>query len=307
MKLKFVELECVEKAPVQKTISLHDEVMERVNSSGVKKTIRAINNYAMKNLKHSLRYPMSWLYWMLVPLLWVIPYAFQGQALTTGGTSSFFEQYGGTGDYLSYVAIGIILFNIVDAAIWGSGNQLRWEQKSGTFEFLWMSPVSRTTLLLGGSLSELGWIVFVCTCQFLILGSILSWAISIVQLLLMFLVICVTLIGLFGFGFLFASIILIFKEPGTLTELTEISLNILLPVRYPLQVLPIYIRWIGYIIPFAYGFMAFRTFTIAYNLKMGAMYLSILFGLSVIMWIAGVKLFNKIEKRTRRTGKLGAY
>jgi ABC-2 type transport system permease protein len=170
-----------------------------------------------------------------------------------------------------------------------------------------MSPVSRTQLLLGASISELGWIIFVCTCQFIILGSILAWTISIIQFLLMLLVICVTLIGLFGFGFLFASIILIFKEPGTLTELTEVSLNILLPVRYPLQVLPSYIRWIGYVIPFAYGFMAFRTFTIAYNLKMGAIYLAALFGTSVLMWIVGASLFNRIEKRTRKTGKLGAY
>ena len=130
MKLELADLEYEEEVTLEKTTSLHDTVLERVNSTKLKKTVRAINSYALKNLKHSLRYPMSWLYWMLVPLLWVIPYAFQGEALTDGGTSGFFEQYGGTGDYLSYVAIGIILFNIVDAAIWGSGNQLRWEQKN---------------------------------------------------------------------------------------------------------------------------------------------------------------------------------
>jgi ABC-2 type transport system permease protein len=286
---------------------IHEEILERVNKSGLRKSIHSITTYAIKNLKHSLRYPGSWLYWMLVPMLWLVPYAFQGKALIEGTESEFFRQFGGTGDYFSYIAIGIILFNIVDAAIWGSGNRLRWEQKSGTFEFLWMSPVSRSELLLGASLSELGWIVFVCTGQFLILNFMLSWSFTIIQVLLAMLVILVTLIGLFGFSFLFASIILVFKEPGTLTELTEASLNILLPVRYPLQVLPTYIRWVGYIIPFAYGFLSFRAFTIAYNLRLGALYISLLLLLSVIMWIAGVKLFSKIERRTRSTGQLGAY
>ncbi len=297
-----------EEEPQEEKISvIHDEILERVNKSGIKKSLHAITTYAIKNLKHSLRYPGSWVYWMLVPMLWLVPYAFQGRALIEGTESDFFRQFGGTGDYFSYVAIGVILFNIVDAAIWGSGNRLRWEQKSGTFEFLWMSPISRSELLLGASLSELGWIVFVCTGQFLILNFILSWSFTIIQVLLVMLVILVTLIGLFGFSFLFASVILVFKEPGTLTELTEASLNILLPVRYPLQVLPSYIRWIGYVIPFAYGFMAFRTFTIAYNLRLGALYISLLFVLSVIMWISGVKLFTKIERRTRKTGQLGAY
>ena len=307
MKLELLEIGQEIEIEQSETKSLHDEVLERVNKAGIRKSFYAITSYALKNLKHSLRYPGSWIYWVLVPMLWLIPYAFQGAALVEGGESDFFSQFGGTSDYFSYIAIGIVLFNIVDAAIWGSGNQLRWEQKSGTFEFLWMSPISRYELLLGASLSEIGWIVFVCTCQFLILGAILSWSITIVQFLLILLVILITLIGLFGFGFLFASIILIFKEPGTLTELTETSLNILLPVRYPMQALPIYIRWLGYIIPFAYGFMSFRAFTLANNLKLGALYLSLLFVLSTLMWIVGVKLFSKIEKRTRRTGQLGAY
>ena len=307
MKLELLELTPEIEVQESKASHLHDEVLERVSQTGIRKTIYTIKSYATKNLKHSLRYPFSWIYWMLVPLLWLVPYAFQGKALIEGGESEFFLQFGGTGDYFSYLAIGIIFFNIVDAAIWGSGNQLRWEQKSGTFEFLWMSPISRYELLLGASLSELVWIMFVCTCQFLIIGGILAWTITVLQLLLVLLVVLVTLIGVFGFSFLFASIILIFKEPGTLTELTETSLNILLPVRYPLQSLPMAVRWIGYIIPFAYGFMAFRTFTIAFDLKLGAIYLSLLFLLSLVMWIAGIKLFSKIEERTRRTGRLGEY
>ena len=118
------------KQPEKEKKEIHDEILERVNKTGPKKSLHAITTYAIKNLKHSLRYPGSWIYWMLVPMLWLVPYAFQGRALIEGSESDFFRQFGGTGDYFSYVAIGIILFNIVDAAIWGSGNRLRWEQKS---------------------------------------------------------------------------------------------------------------------------------------------------------------------------------
>ena len=205
------------------------------------------------------------------------------------------------------MALGFILFNIVDSAIWGAGNRLRWEQKSGTFEYIWITPISRVELLLGSSFSELVWIAFVCTTQFLILNFILSWTFTIIQILLALVVIIVTLAGLFSFSFIFASIILIFKEPGTLSELTDISLNILLPVRYPLRILPPFLRWIGYTIPFAYGFFSIRAFTLAREYNLGFIYLAIQLILSAIMWMVGLKIFKRIEYRTRKIGQLGAY
>ncbi|MHA1864894.1 MAG: ABC transporter permease [Candidatus Heimdallarchaeaceae archaeon] len=290
-----------------KRLILNEELLFRANKRPLKYSLRVILAYAWKNLRNDLRYLGSWIYWMVVPLLWLIPYAFQGKALLGDSESSFFLKYGGTGDYFSYVALGFILFNIVDSAIWGAGNRLRWEQKSGTFEYIWMTPISRVELLLGSSFSELVWIAFVCTTQFLILNFILSWTFTIIQILLALVVIIVTLAGLFSFSFIFASIILIFKEPGTLSELTDISLNILLPVRYPLRILPPFLRWIGYTIPFAYGFFSIRAFTLAREYNLGFIYLAIQLILSAIMWMVGLKIFKRIEYRTRKIGQLGAY
>ena len=138
-----------------KTVMLNEELLYRANKRSFKNSLRVILAYAWKNLQNDLRYLGSWIYWMVVPLLWLIPYAFQGKALLGDSDSSFFLKYGGTGDYFSYVALGFILFNIVDSAIWGAGNRLRWEQKSGTFEYIWITPISRVELLLGSSFSEL--------------------------------------------------------------------------------------------------------------------------------------------------------
>ena len=287
--------------------SMHDLIIRKIDQDTLLMRFNRIRNYTWKQVKHWFRYPMEIVFWVIMPIIWIVPLFFQGKALVGGNESEFFKQYTGTGDYFSFVAIGVILWNIIDSAIWGSGNSLRWEQKSGTFEFLWITPITRAELLIGASLGELIWVSFASTVQFVILTLILGWSFTFLQLMLAIVSILVMLISLFGFSFLFAAIILIFKEPGTLTEITSASLELLTPMRYPLQRLPIWIRWLGYAIPFSWGYITFRTFALTHAIKMGLMQLAILFTMSILMWFIGARIFTSIEHRCRRVGKLGAY
>lgn len=244
-----------------------------------------------------------------MPLMWLVPFVFQAQALVGMDLQSEnFAKLAGTTNVLEFIFIGTLLWNIVDNAIWGAGNVLHWEQHSGTLQFIWLSPISRVNLLIGASLGSTVWSIIQIVGQFAILSIFVSWQITALDAFLTFIILILIIIGLFGFSFAFAGIILVFKEPGVFTEFMDSALYICSPVRYPLNVLPRSVKWIAYIFPFSWGLMAIRALMMT-NDSIGSMLymVGILIGIDIIFWILGYLCFRLAEKRTLRHGDLGNF
>ncbi|MBD3191181.1 MAG: hypothetical protein GF308_11075 [Candidatus Heimdallarchaeota archaeon] len=264
---------------------------------------------AKKELQILLRYPGEIVVWILMPMIWLVPFIFQGQALLGPALQSdSLKQYTGSADVISFIFIGALLWNILDGALWGAGNTLRWEQHSGTLQFLWLSPISRIDLLIGASLSTTVWSMINITTQFAILSIFVSWQVTLWDVILTLVVLILVIIGLYGFSFAFAAIILVFKEPGALTELVDNTLYICSPIRYPIEILPNWIKWIAWITPFTWGLTAIRFLLLTNGTIVGMLYMiGILIGIDVIFWIIGYFLFHLAEKRTMKTGALGTF
>jgi ABC-type transport system involved in multi-copper enzyme maturation permease subunit len=133
------------------------------------KTVLAI---AGKQIAILRQYKFDVIYWIFMPLLWLVPFIWLGQSLLGDEESEVFRTYTGSGDYLGFLLIGSMLWATLDSALWGVGNTLRWEQQSGTLEYLWVSPVARTDLLTGQALGEAGWVLINVLGQFAILSLI---------------------------------------------------------------------------------------------------------------------------------------
>ena len=264
---------------------------------------------AKKEVLMILRYPWEIMFWTLMPLMWLVPFVFQGQALI-GATlqSENFAALSGTTNVLEFIFIGALMYNILDSAIWGSGNALRWEQHSGTLQYLWLAPISRINLMVGASLGSTVWSLIEIIGQFALLSIFVSWQITFVDALMTLLVLVLVIIGLYGFSFAFAAVILVFKEPGVLTEFVDSTLYVCSPVRYPSQVLPTWIRWIAYIIPFTWGLTSIRFLLMTNDSIVNMLYMvGILVALDVLFWAGGYLLFRLAEKRTLKQGDLGAF
>ena len=108
-----------------------------------------------------------------------------------------------------------------------------------------------------------------------------------------------------------AGIIIIFKEPGTLTEMVETGLHFITPVRYSLQALPMWIRVISLVIPFTLGLSVIRKLimpeTVLYPTLEPIVFVLGLIILDILLWMIGVLLFTKMETFTRNKGSLGAH
>ena len=264
---------------------------------------------AKKEILMILRYPWEIVFWTLMPLMWLVPFVFQGQALVGAALQSEnFNNLAGTTNVLEFIFIGALMWNILDSAIWGAGNALRWEQHSGTLQYLWLAPISRINLMIGASLGSTIWSLIEIVGQFAILSIFVSWQVTFVDVVMTLLILVLVIIGLYGFSFAFAAIILVFKEPGVFTEFIDSALYICSPVRYPNQVLPNWARWFAYVIPFTWGLTAIRFLLMTNDAIVSMLYMvGILAAIDIVFWIGGYLLFRLAERRTLKQGDLGAF
>ena len=264
---------------------------------------------AKKEMLMILRYPWEIVFWTLMPLMWLVPFVFQGQALLGANLySENFAQLVGTPNVLEFIFIGALMWNILASAIWGAGNALRWEQHSGTLQYLWLAPISRINLMVGASLGGTVWSLIEIIGQFAILSIFVSWQVTFVDVIMTLLILILVIIGLFGFSFAFAAVILVFKEPGVLSEFVDNALYICSPIRYPVQVLPNWAKWIAFALPFSWGLTAIRFLLMTNDSIVSMLYMiGIIVAIDIVFWISGYFLFKLAERKTMKKGDLGAF
>jgi hypothetical protein len=80
-----------------------------------------------KNIKILLCYPVEIVFWAIFPVLWVIPFIFQGKALVGGVTSAAFGELAGTDRFIPFVLIGAIISTYLFSSLYGMGGSIRME------------------------------------------------------------------------------------------------------------------------------------------------------------------------------------
>jgi ABC-2 type transport system permease protein len=267
----------------------------------------AILAIVKKDWLHFLRYPFNAVFYVLQPIILLTPVYFLGQSFSAQGGNAGFSAYSGTEDYISFILLGTILGNYVSAVFWGMGFSLKNEMDSGVLESNWMTPTSRPLLLVGRTLTNvttatltgagilfLGWLFF----GFRVTGNLLATVAAIVPML----------IALYGFGFAFASLVLLVREPNTLIDVSDWSVGILSGRQFPVSVLPRPLLLVSLALPLTYGFDVVRGYLLNTKTIMPMHYeIVILLVFMGIMAPAGYGVFKLVERRCRVLGTLGLH
>ena len=264
---------------------------------------------AKKNLRLALRYPANVLIWGIMPIMWFAPFILMATAIAGPETSTHFTELSGFDDYITFSIIGWFVIMFLDNSIWGIGNNFRWEQFSGTLEPLFMAPVPRVSLLLGAAFSDSLQAVFQTTVLLglstLIFGPRYTWA----QILPIVIILLVMIIALYGFGFMVAGLIIVFKDPSVLTQLVSEITWMISPVQYPLAALPAPVRFAAYLVPTTIAIVTIRELAITGVMNLIG-FLSTLAGLgliAVLFWALGIGSFRYAEKWSRQRGHMGGF
>ena len=279
-------------------------ILSRVNW---RSNLAAIVAIAKKDWLHFVRYPLDAVFRVIEPIIWLAPIYFLGKSFSTAEGNAGFAAYAGTADYMSYILLGWVLSNYVSAVFWGMGYSLKTEMDSGVLESNWLAPVSRPLLLVGRTVANLtittvnsagtlflAWLFF----GFRVTGSLLS----------AFAVVVPVLVALYGFGFAFAALVFLIREPNTLIDVSNFLITLVSGREFPIHVLPRFLLPISLAIPLTYGYDAVRGYLLNTRTILPIQHEIMILLVSMgVMVPAGYTVFKVVERRCRALGTLGFH
>ena len=275
--------------------------MRRVSDIGV------IKAEVTKYLKILLCYPMELVFWCVFPVVWVVPFIFQGKALVGGLTSQSFARLTGTDQYIPYVLIGAILNTYVMSALYGMGESLRSESYWGTLEIILGSPSRRVSILIGKALAESIMTTGYAISQSIICVVVFGLEVTVGKILPILLVVALLICGLYGLAMALAAVTLQIKESHSLVHTIEYFFYLFSPVRYPVDINP-YIKMVSLVIPITYALIVVRGIMLL-NQSIETLWRNvfILFIMDILFLLLGFATFTFMEKRVRQSGTMGHY
>jgi ABC-2 type transport system permease protein len=269
--------------------------------------LRALYAVAAKDWRQYWRYPLNAVSSVLQPLVWLTPVYFMGLAFSVNGKALGFAGYTGTTDYISFILIGTVLSNFISAVFWGMGYALKNDMDSGVLESNWLAPISRPVLLIGHTITNL--IVTTATSiVMLIIGAVLFGFQSTGSTLTAIVIAIPMLLGLYGFGFMFAAIVMVMREANTLTDVGSFLMQIFSGANFPVTVLPRWLLPIALALPLTYGLDAIRGVLLNTDTLLPIILEYIILLISMVAMIAiGLLAFRRLERSVRQRGTLGMH
>ncbi len=269
--------------------------------------LRALFAIAQKDWKQYWRYPLNAISTVFQPIIWLAPAYFMGRAFSTNGQALGFAQYSGTTDFTSFIILGTVLGNFINAVFWGMGYAMKNDMDAGVMESNWLTPVPRLLVLVGRSLTNLFVTAITSLGMLAVAGVVFGfhptgsvWSAVLVALPM--------LIGLYGFGFAFAALVLIVREANTLVDTSAFLVQIFSGTDFPISVLPKFLLPIALMLPLTYGLDAVRGFLIHTKtlLPLPVEIGLLIFFMFLLLWL-GTRAFAALERRVRRLGTLGQH
>uniref|UniRef100_A0A7C6E977 ABC transporter permease n=1 Tax=candidate division WOR-3 bacterium TaxID=2052148 RepID=A0A7C6E977_UNCW3 len=272
-----------------------------------KANLAIIGAEIIKTAKIWFSYKILLFYWAIFPLIWVIPYIFQGKALVGGMVSGPFAQLTGTGNYLAFVLIGAMVSTYIFSGLWGVGNSLREETYWGTLEYIIVSPTGLLVVLIGKTLAEFLYATVMVVFQALLATIFFGINITLGKLFPLMMIVVLLVIGFYGFAIAFAGFTLLIKEVHGWVHTLEWIFFLFSPIRYPVEVNFI-TKIVSAFIPLTYALVAIRAI-ILLNKNVTNLYqiLLILGIMDIILLVGGYLLFTKLEFRTKKAGTMAEY
>lgn len=271
-------------------------------------TLRILGASIRRHWRIMLRYPFNVFSWLIWPTLFGFSNVFVASALAGPSRQlSGFVRTAGTADYVGFLCLGVVVWEVMNSLLWTFGLSLRREQMSGTLEQLWMAPVPRVLLMVGRGVSDLLFaflIVFLSLVEFRLLFGMRL----LIDPLALTVLVAATIPALYGMGLGFASLVLWVKEANAAVFFVRGIFTIFAGLTYPLDVLPQWMRTISAMLPLTYTVEGVRASALrGASLAEVAPLLPPLLILGSIFLVFGQAAFWWSEARVRRVGTIGAF
>jgi ABC-2 type transport system permease protein len=280
---------------------------DSLSKPSLQSNLLAVWQIAVKDWKQYWRYPLNAVSSIFQPLVWLAPVFFMGQAFSVNGQAQGFAGYAGTSDYMSFVILGSALSNFIMSVFWGMGYSMKNDMDAGVLESNWLCPLPRPLLLVGRTLNNL-FVTAITSLGMILVAALVFGFHPTGNALAALLTTVPMLIGLYGFGFAFAALILLMRESNTLVDTGSFLVQLLSGSSFPVNALPRWLLPISLALPLTYGFDAVR----GYLLKTTTLLplsteVGILIAFMFVMIFLGLRAFSLLERRVRMLGTLNQH
>ncbi len=164
----------------------------------------------------------------------------------------------------------------------------------------------KLVLLVGHTLTNLGISVILSLAILLTAGLAFGFHVS-GNVLGAVLTVLPMLLGLYGFGFAFASLVLIMRDANTMVDVSSFLVETLSGSSFPVNSLPRWLLPISLAIPMTYGYDAVRGWLLKTNTLLPIpLEIGLLLVFMVVALVVGTRVFHALEKRVRSRGYIGA-
>lgn len=281
--------------------------MESLSQPSLQTQLRALFVIARKDWKVFWRYPLNAMSQALHPIIWITPIYFMGKAFSINGQALGFAAYSGTGDYMSFILLGTILNNFILTVFWGMGYALKNDMDAGVLESNWLMPVSRLLILVGRTLTSLLTTAITSLVMVVIAAALFGFRPT-GNAFAAFLTSLPVLLGLYGFGFAFAAIVLLMREANTLVDVSSFLVQGFSGSNFPVQSLPSWLIPVALALPLTYGLDAVRGWLLQTQtiLPLRVEIALLVVFMFVMLWF-GSWVFYRVERRVRTLGTLGQH
>lgn len=269
--------------------------------------LRALAAVVRKDWRQYWRYPLNAVSSIFQPIIWLTPVYFMGQAFSVDGEAHGFAAYSGTTDYMSFILLGSALSSFISAVFWGMGYSLKNDMDAGVLEVNWLAPLPRLLLLVGRTFHSMLITSVTALLMLLVAGVLFGFQIT-GNIVAALLTVLPMLVGLYGFGFAFAALVLIMRDANTMVDMGSFLVSTFSGAQFPVNALPRWLMPVALALPLTYGFDAVRGWLLGTRTLLPIwVEILLLVAFMFVMIGVGVAAFRALERRVRVRGTLGQH
>ena len=253
----------------------------------------------------ALQYRLSLVFWLIAPILMLLPTVIFGTILVGSRYSDNLLTLTGTADIWLFTGLGLAYLRFVFGTMWTAAFAIREEEFYGTLEAVYVTPPSKLSLVAGTTLYALTnnalTLVVQVICLLMLLGKT-----SIEQILVASLVAVSSVLMIQGLAVMLSAVVLRYKQGWRIVFTIEVLISAITPSAFPIGVLPDTLRAISLWSPFTIGVIAFRDVLLFNDLDQWLAVVELL-GFALLFFIMGWGFFNHQDRLLRTRGSLGKY
>ncbi|MCM1991221.1 ABC transporter permease [Oceanirhabdus seepicola] len=199
-------------------------------------------------------------------------------------------------DYVAYVMLGTAISSLWGTISFSSAGDIERERYMGALQVIFNSPASFRTIMLGKVLGNTVWGIVSMIISFVFV--LLAFSVPLI-IKHVFLFIVISIIGIISFiavAMMLSALLAISRSTRVLMNIMEYPILILCGIMFPIEIIPVYIRWISYLLSPTYVVKLLRMcvfgigdWSLFYNLIFALIGVTLIY---IALFILGYKLID---------------